>query len=195
MTESVANDLSEVQPYIIGGCFVKDIELRLISELMKNSQRSDRALSKVLGISQPTVSRMKQKLERKGIIREYTIIPDFSKLGYQLAAITLVKRKEAPSKEELIEMRKKATELEKENRNAVLMAVSGMGFGKDVLFMNFYEDYSAYAKAMSLLGEIPYVKSHEKETFLVDLNDQSHHTLLSMSEIAKHVLTMKKSKP
>jgi DNA-binding Lrp family transcriptional regulator len=37
-----------------------NVELRLISELMQNSRRSDRELARALGISQPTVTR-KQK--------------------------------------------------------------------------------------------------------------------------------------
>jgi DNA-binding Lrp family transcriptional regulator len=47
---------------------LKDIELRLISELVKNSRRSDRELAKVLGISQPTVSRARMRLEKQGLI-------------------------------------------------------------------------------------------------------------------------------
>jgi Lrp/AsnC family transcriptional regulator for asnA, asnC and gidA len=60
---------------------VKDIELKLISELMKNSRRSDRALAKVLKTSQPMVTRTRARLEREGYLREYTVIPDFHKLG------------------------------------------------------------------------------------------------------------------
>ena len=59
---------------------LKRIELRLVAELMKNSRKSDRELAKILGISQPTVTRIRNKLEREGVIREYTAIPDFSKL-------------------------------------------------------------------------------------------------------------------
>jgi DNA-binding Lrp family transcriptional regulator len=70
---------------------LRNVELRLISELMKNSRRSDRQLSKVLGISQPTVSRMLKKLEKEGVIKEYTMIPDFTKLGYELIVITLAR--------------------------------------------------------------------------------------------------------
>jgi DNA-binding Lrp family transcriptional regulator len=58
---------------------MKDIERRLISELMKNSRRSDRELAKALGTSQPTITRTRGKLEREGIIKEYTMIPDFTK--------------------------------------------------------------------------------------------------------------------
>jgi hypothetical protein len=40
------------------GEIVKDVELKLIYELIKNSRRSDRELARVLKVSQPTVSRM-----------------------------------------------------------------------------------------------------------------------------------------
>ena len=63
---------------------MKDVELRLISELMKNSRRSDRELAKATGVSQPTISRMIKKLEKERIIKEYTMIPDFVKLGYEI---------------------------------------------------------------------------------------------------------------
>jgi hypothetical protein len=44
---------------------MKNIELKLISELMKNSRRSDRELAKAIGVSQPTVSRLIKKLENQ----------------------------------------------------------------------------------------------------------------------------------
>ncbi len=67
---------------------MKDLEIRLISELMKNSRRSDRQIAKELGVSQPTVSRTIARLEKEGVLREYTAIPDFRRLGYNLVAIT-----------------------------------------------------------------------------------------------------------
>jgi DNA-binding Lrp family transcriptional regulator len=70
---------------------LKDLELRLISELMKNSRRSDRELARAIGASQPTVSRLIAKLEKMGVIKEYTMISNFSKLGFELLAVTLVK--------------------------------------------------------------------------------------------------------
>jgi DNA-binding Lrp family transcriptional regulator len=67
---------------------MKDVELRLISELLRNSRRSHRELSTAVGVSQPTVSRVLRNLEKGGFIRNYTILPDFGKLGYSLLAIT-----------------------------------------------------------------------------------------------------------
>ena len=67
---------------------VKEIELKLVAELLKNSHRSDRELAKVLGVSQPTISRLTERLRKMGAIREYTIIPDFNKLGFHICALT-----------------------------------------------------------------------------------------------------------
>ena len=62
---------------------MKKIMMRLLLELMKDSKRSDRELAKVLGVSQPTVSRMRSRLVKEGIIREFTVIPNFVKMGYE----------------------------------------------------------------------------------------------------------------
>jgi DNA-binding Lrp family transcriptional regulator len=65
---------------------LKDRELAIVSELMRDSRRSDRQLAKAIGVSQPTVSRLIQKLKNEGAIKECTMIPDFRRLGYSLCA-------------------------------------------------------------------------------------------------------------
>lgn len=80
---------------------MKDLELDLISELIRNSRRSDRELAKALRVSQPTVSRTMEKAQKKGLMREFTVIPDFQELGYKLVALTLVRTKSGLSNEEL----------------------------------------------------------------------------------------------
>ena len=68
----------------------RELPERLLRELLKNSKRSDRELAKVLGVSQPTITRIRHKLEQEGVIRDYTIIPDFKKLGFEIMAIEFV---------------------------------------------------------------------------------------------------------
>lgn len=43
---------------------MKKVELKLLSELMKNARRSDRDLAKVSGTSQPIVTRARNRLEK-----------------------------------------------------------------------------------------------------------------------------------
>jgi len=58
----------------------------VFSELLRNSKKSDRDIAKKLNISQPTVTRIRRKLETSGYISEYTIIPNFPKLGFEICA-------------------------------------------------------------------------------------------------------------
>ena len=60
---------------------IRDIELKILSELMKNARISDRELAKKIGVSQPTVSRIRSRLEKEGYIRGYTVLPNLRKLG------------------------------------------------------------------------------------------------------------------
>jgi len=64
--------------------------LRLLFELMKNAKRSDREIAKIIGVSQPTITRMRQRLEKTAIV-DYTIIPDWTELGFEIMATTLLK--------------------------------------------------------------------------------------------------------
>ena len=70
---------------------LKDIELKMLSELIKNCKRSDRELARAIGISQPTATRIRSKLEKEGYIRQYTTIPDLNKIGYTVASLNFVK--------------------------------------------------------------------------------------------------------
>ena len=108
---------------------MKHIELQLISELMKNSRRSDRELAKALGVSQPTVSRLIKKLEKDGFIKEYTIVPDFHKLGYELLALTFVELKKGLDQEGIEKARKTTREDLKKAPLEIVLFERGMGEG------------------------------------------------------------------
>jgi DNA-binding Lrp family transcriptional regulator len=137
------------------------------------------------------VTRLRQKLKKSGVIKEYTIIPDFTKLGYQLAVITTFKMQEMSSRDRE-ENKKKTIQAEETYPHANLMAVNGIGFGKDVLFITFYKDYSDYSRAMEQLKQIPHTEVYQTQSFIVDLNDERNYRILSMSAIAKHLLTLKR---
>jgi len=173
---------------------MRNVELRLISELMKNSRRSDRQLAKTLGVSQPTVSRLIKKLEKDGVVREYTMIPDFHKLGYEIMGITSIASHEQPSKEGFSEIRRMTSEVEKSHPHASLMAVSGTNHNKNRLFITLYEDYSAYAEAMRLTRQLSFADVDSLESFLVNLGDETNYRLLSMSAIAQHLLKRSQEK-
>ena len=118
--------------------------LRLVSEMLKNSKKSDRELAGILGVSQPTVSRTRARIEKE-YINTYTIIPDFKKLGYQIMAFTLAKMKSNPENSTLDKVMETSKEWVAKRPN-VIFAADGEGFGKDLILISFHKDYSAYAK-------------------------------------------------
>jgi DNA-binding Lrp family transcriptional regulator len=148
---------------------LKNGELKLIAELIRNSRRSDRELAKQLHVSQPTVTRIRNKLEKEGIIREYTMIPDFIKLGYRIASVTLAKIKEPLSEEALAKIRRQATEMEKKNPSPTIVAMNGIGCNADYVNVAFHKTYTEYAEYMKFISQFPMVKVDETKSFVIDL--------------------------
>ena len=64
---------------------------QILHELINNSNRSDHELAETIGVSQPTVTRLRNQLEKEGTIQEYTIIPNLTKMGYSIMAIFCIK--------------------------------------------------------------------------------------------------------
>ena len=135
---------------------MKDVELGLIAELMKNSRRSDRELAKAIGVSQPTVSRMIKRLEKEGVIKEYTMIPDFTKIGYHLLAITFVKLRNMLDPEEVEKAREITKQRIKESRFGIIMLERGLGLGYDGAIVTFYESFTDYLEHKDALRQYPF---------------------------------------
>lgn len=138
--------------------------LDVFKELIKNSKKSDRDIAKKLNISQPTVTRIRQKLEKIGYIQEYTIIPNFPKLGFEIVAFIFFNANRCLGK-------KVKTEAHKwiENNPSVLFSASGDGIrGKNCAMLTLHKNFTEYTKFLNDF------KSRWKdvgtvETFLVPL--------------------------
>ena len=172
---------------------MKDVELKLIAELTRNSRRSDRELAKRLGISQPTVTRTRSKLEREGIIREFTIIPDFAKLGYNIASITLAKLKAPPSRETIDEVRRHTAELEKKNPSPTMASMRGIGYNANYMSVSFHKTYSEYAQYMQYIKQFPEMNVDEIQSFVIDLQDKGHFRYPTLSVFADYLLRKKEN--
>jgi DNA-binding Lrp family transcriptional regulator len=173
---------------------LKEAELKLVVELMKNSRRSDRELAKATGLSQPTVSRLRMKLEKGGYIKEYTMIPDFEKLGYEILAITFVKLGKNLEPEQIDEARRIAKEDLEKTPFAVVMLERGLGLKYDGVIVAFYEDYVAYSKHMDILKQYSFLETSEIESFLISLKDTVRYRPLTFKALAEHLLTWKQNK-
>lgn len=164
---------------------------RVLVELLKNSKRSDREMAKILGCSQPTVTRIRRKLEEEGYIKEYTIIPDFSKLGYELMSITFVKLRKGLEKEELKKVRKTIDEDLKKSPYAIIMTERGSGLGYEGVTVSLHENYTSYAKHMNWLRRWTFIQLSEIESFLITLHDEARYRPLTFARLASQLLTLK----
>ena len=168
---------------------MKENELKLIAELMKNSRRSDRELAKAIGTSQPTATRIRRRLEKEGYIKEYTMIPDFVRLGYGILAFNFANFRKPLGREECAELHKRTIKMDRDYPTANLLAMNGIGLGKERISAALFEDYTSFAKAVSLAKQIPNVDSSSVESFVVDLKDETHFRSLTLSAVGEHLLT------
>lgn len=167
---------------------MRSLELRLLVELMKNSRRSDRELSKELGVSPATIKRLVKKLEKDGYIKEYTVIPDFNKLGFEIMSITFAKTKDEVSKNELEDTRKRIWKIFDENPPPSIMTMNGMGRDSNRVFLAVHRDYGEYSQLVKGIKQHPLMEVLGVKSFLIDLADQSHFRPFTFSGLAKYLL-------
>ena len=158
--------------------WVKARMLSLLLELLRDSKRSDRELAKVLGVSQPTVSRMRSRLVKQGIIREFTVIPDFTKMGYELMAVTCTKTRMKP---ELLERATKSTMA----KPSVIFAARAEGMGKNGVMISIHKDYTDFSDFLSQYLTEWNDEIEDHDTILISLKGKIIKPL-SLKYLAEH---------
>ena len=126
---------------------MKENEMKILFELIKGARRSDRELARALRVSQPTVTRTRSKLEKMGLVKEYTIIPDLRKMGYELLSFTLMSFSE--DKPELFD---KARQWIKK-QPSVIYANNGEGSKMNSMMLSLHKNYADYSKLLSELKQ------------------------------------------
>jgi DNA-binding Lrp family transcriptional regulator len=117
--------------------------VKLLFELVKNSKRSDRDLAKVLDISQPTVTRLRNVLEKEAI-EQYTTIPNLSYIDFDIVAFIF-----SITKELVHPLWDKGREWAKEQPNVVFVS-TGQGMDADALMVSVHNDYADFCKFYQL---------------------------------------------
>jgi len=112
---------------------------KLLLALIKNSKRSDRDLAKALGFSQPTVTRRRKVLEKEAI-KQYTIIPNLSYLGFDMVVFTFFR-----SKELVHPLWEKGKKWAAKQPNVVFVS-TGQGMDADAIMVSVHKDYANFVK-------------------------------------------------
>ena len=157
---------------------MKKREKKLLIQLLKNSKLSDREIAKKLDTSQSTITRNRHKLEKK-ILKNYTGIPEFKKLGINLVAFTFG-RCIKPGNES-----KKIHDFLDKMHN-IIFSGHGEGMGKTAIVISIHKDFSDYT---SFINEFRRVssKSYEKlESFFVSTD--GFLSTLNLSRAVEHLI-------
>jgi DNA-binding Lrp family transcriptional regulator len=166
---------------------LKEIERKLLSELLKNSRRSDRELAKAIGVSQPTTTRLRTKLEKEGYIKEYTIIPNFSKIGYTIMALNFIKLDPKISDHDIEGFRTTHPHTMGKDPSGVVLIHRGIGLGYDSVIVSFHQDYASYDAFRKHTKHSMSASITEMNTFLISIEE--NNTLPpTFSFLARHIL-------
>jgi len=165
---------------------LKSIDYKLLSELLKNSRRSDRELAKALGTSQPTVTRRRANIE-KNFIDGYTAIPKWEKIGFEIVAFTFVRHKIRYAKPEVREAAFRKVEEWMMKQPNVIFAIEGQGMGWDGICVSFHKSYSDFTEFM---------KKHNSELSDLLIDSQSFVSNIDPTTIRKpfHLKYLAKAK-
>ena len=146
---------------------LKESELKILFELIRGARRSDRQLAKAIGVSQPTVTRTRTKLEKMGLVKEYTIIPDLRKMGYELLVFTFMSFSE--DKPELFD---KAREWIKK-QSSVIFANNVEGPRMNSMMLSLHKNYADYSDLITELKRDwqPNLKNLQSFSIVLDRSD------------------------
>ena len=124
---------------------LKEIDFKILGELMKDAKITDRKLSKNIGVSQPTVTRRRAKLEHELAIN-YVAVPDFTKVGYEILAISIVKYG-AKLRAQLLKRDNQTAKMIQatlEKTPSMFFASSGRGLEYDGVSISFHKNYNEF---------------------------------------------------
>ncbi len=171
---------------------LKNIERKMLSELVKNSRRSDRELAKAIGTSQPTATRIRTKLEKEGYIKEYTAIPNFCKVGYTILALNFIKLdlRLTQTREELEAFRKKHYEAIAKNPNAIMLVKRGMGLGYSAVVISLHQDFASCDQFRDNVRDSMSANITDMDTFLINLEEERSSMPFSFSMLANQLLLL-----
>jgi DNA-binding Lrp family transcriptional regulator len=127
---------------------LKSIDYKILAALMRNSKVSDRQLAKEIGVSQPTVTRRRARLEKEAI-EGYTAIPKWTKLGYEILAITFVKSNQSLGLKGNYEAAHKRGIGWAMKHPNVLMSGGSRGMNMNGFLISVHKSYSDFDKFMS----------------------------------------------
>ncbi|MGD8565260.1 MAG: Lrp/AsnC family transcriptional regulator [Candidatus Bathyarchaeota archaeon] len=173
-----------------------DVDYKIISSLMKNARMSDRQLAKEIGVSQPTVTRRRTKLEKEGYL-EYTAIPNLPKLGYDIMVFNFSKWTPDALTRMLPrdDFGKQVRLFLSNHPNVIFGSTGGTGLnGMNATSISFHKNYTEYSdwtkEIESVWGD--YVKEFDR--FIISLKSANIVRQITFKFLSDHLQQARKNK-
>ena len=164
---------------------LKDIDFKILSGLMKNSKISDRKLAEIIGVSQPTVTRRRAKMEKE-LSFEYTVIPDLSKLGMEILVFHFVQWKPEYTHIQAKDLQKKLDKFLSDHPNFIFIS-TGQGLGMSRIAISIHKNYSQYVTFMTEFREKWSLHAAKDDTFIVSLKGDRARRPLTFKYLADYI--------
>src|SRR3989344_9655248 len=117
-------------------------EKQVLTELLRNCKISDQEIARRLKTSRPTIFKIRERLEKKGVIKGYVPLIDFGKLNLNLQAVILYRWRDYSKTEELEKIVKFIKTMPE-----VILFIKGEGMGsKTDLVISIHEDLKDYER-------------------------------------------------
>ncbi|MEM5829565.1 MAG: winged helix-turn-helix transcriptional regulator [Candidatus Aenigmatarchaeota archaeon] len=144
---------------------LKKREREVFIQLLENARVPDKHIAKLLNITQPTVTRIRQRLEKMGYIKKYKPVVDFQKLGMSLVALTLFRIADFSK----IDVKgKMLPDLSKMPQ--VFLLAQGEGMGKTSVVGTIHKSFSDFEEWMASLRKKHGKYMEDVEHFIFSIN-------------------------
>jgi DNA-binding Lrp family transcriptional regulator len=115
-------------------------EKQVLKELVKNSKVSDQEIARKLKTSRPTIYKIRQRLEEREVIKQYSVKTDFKKMDFNVHAVIMYRWKDYSKSEELKQILDFIVSLPE-----VILFIKGEGMGsKTDLIISIHKDLIEY---------------------------------------------------
>ncbi len=119
---------------------LKERERKVLIELLKDGRKPDKHIANDLHMTQPTVTRIRQKLETRGVIRAYRPDLNEKKLGFTITVVTFFAWRDTSQIKEIKECIDYIT-----RHPHVVYFSEGEGLrGKNAMIMSLHIDFGDY---------------------------------------------------
>jgi len=132
---------------------IDDLDLKILRRLLDDGRASYRQIASALGVSTTTVASRAQKLAEGRLVKGYSTLVDFQKLGYELTVITEI----LVSKGKLLEMER---EIAKMPNVCAVYDVTGEIDGVVIAKFKDREELSRFTKGLLAMPFVERTNSH-----------------------------------